>query len=280
MPTPPPGARLILADWLDAAASLDPRSVDLLYVDPPFNTGRRQSGAAGGFDDSWPSTERFIHWLGLRLAATLPALRPSASLLIHIGWGASHRVRILLDELLGEDRFVNHLIWRYGLGGSSPRRFARKHDDILFYCLDPDLYWFDPPRVPATSRRMAGQSKKSTDILDIPASPSLCDAVLDIPSLNNMARERLGWPSQKPLALLELLVGACCPPGGLVLDPCMGSGTTLIAALRRGRRAVGFDTSPDALRLVEARLAREAPPACVSPVVTRASSPVSAADRA
>src|SRR5690606_8589933 len=155
-----------------------------------------------------------------------PALRPSASVLIHVDWRTSHRVRVLLDDLLGEDRFVNHLIWRYGLGGSSPRRFARKHDDILWYCLAPDLDYFGPPMVPATSRRMAGRLKKATD-------------VLDIPSINNMAAERTGYPTQKPLALLELLVSACCPPGGTVLDPCCGSGTTLVAAARSGRRGVG-----------------------------------------
>src|SRR5690606_7258038 len=107
----------------------------------------------------------------------------------------------------------------------SPRRFARKHDDILFYCVDPQRYCFDPPRIEATSRRMAGQMKKATDVIEVPA-------------LNNMARERTGYPTQKPLALLELLIRACSPPGGLIVDPCCGSGTTLVAALNTGRRAL------------------------------------------
>lgn len=151
----------------------------------------------------------------------------------------------MLDELLGEDRFVNHLIWSYGLGGSSPRRFARKHDDILLYCLDPMKYWFEPPRVPATSNRLRGKTKKMTDVLDIPA-------------INNMANERTGYPTQKPLALLDVLVRACCPPGGLVLDPCCGSGTTLVAAVRAGRRAIGLDTSPKAVEIARARLHAQA----------------------
>jgi DNA modification methylase len=139
---------------------------------------------------------------------------------------------------------VNHLIWSYGLGGSSPRRFARKHDDILLYCLDPERYWFVPPMVPATSQKMKGQMKKATD-------------VLDIPSINNMATERVGYPTQKPLALLELLVGACCPPGGVVLDPCCGSGTTLVAAKGLGREWVGCDLRPEAVELARQRLAAE-----------------------
>jgi DNA modification methylase len=148
----------------------------------------------------------------------------------------------MLDELLGADRFVNHLVWSYGLGGSSPRRFARKHDDILFYCIDPDRYWFEAPRVPATSNRMRGMDKKATD-------------VLDVPSINNMSAERVGWPTQKPVRLLEMLVGACCPPGGVVLDPCCGSGTTVVAAARSGRRGLGADIDDRALALTRTRVA-------------------------
>jgi len=239
------------ADWLDLAGLLPPASIDLLYADPPFNTGSARRAAPGGarlgrtidatFGDTFASTADYLDWLRPRLAATLPALKPTASVLLHVDWRTSHHVRLLLDQLLGEDHFVNHLIWSYGLGGSSPRRFARKHDDILFYAVDPERYYFNPPRVPATSRRLAGQTKKATD-------------VLDIASLNNMAAERTGYPTQKPLALLELLVNACAPPGGTVLDPCCGSGTTLVAALRARRRAVGGDRSGDAVALARRRL--------------------------
>jgi DNA modification methylase len=233
--------RIEFGDWIDRSTALERGSIDLLYADPPFNTGESQVDRAGRFDDSWPTTGAYVQWLRERLIATLPALKPSACILLHVDFRVCHHVRLLLDELLGEDRFVNHLIWSYGLGGSSPRRFARKHDDILFYCLDPDLYYFDPPMVPATSARMAGQLKKSTD-------------VLEIPSINNMAKERTGYPTQKPLALLELLIRACCPAGGLVLDPCCGSGTTLLAALRTGRRAFGFDSNPEAVALSRRRV--------------------------
>lgn len=228
-------------DWLDLARGLAPASVDLLYADPPFNTGDVRTDRNGTFPDRFPSTAAYIDWLRRRLAATLPALKPTANILLHVDWRTCHRVRVMLDDLLGEDRFVNHLVWAYGLGGSSPRRFARKHDDILFYGIDPERYWFDPPMVPATSNRMKGESKKATD-------------VLSIPSINNMAAERCGYPTQKPLALLDLLVRACCPPGGVVLDPCCGSGTTLVAAVRAGRRAIGCDINPEAVRLARVRL--------------------------
>lgn len=247
--------RIDNTDWLRGAHQLTPASVDLLYADPPFNTGKIQytpprSRVKGRtvqtqYQDSWPTPADYIAWLRERLTATIPALKPSANVLIHCDYRASHHIRLLLDDLLGADRFVNHLIWSYGLGGSSPRTFARKHDDILFYCVDPKKYYFNAPRVPATSRRLAGQSKKATDVLDIPA-------------LNNMAAERTGYPTQKPLALLELLVRACSPEGGTVLDPCCGSGTTLVAAAGSGRSAIGFDANPVAVKLARLRLKKVA----------------------
>lgn len=236
-----------LSDWLDFVHTLDEAAVDLLYADPPFNTGHTQTANAGAYNDAWPTTDAWVQWFRVRIDATLPKLKPNASILIHTDWRTSHRVRLLLDELLGEDRFVNHLVWQYGLGGSSPTRFARKHDDILLYRVDPRHYYFDPPMVPATSNRMKGQLKKATD-------------VLDVPSINNMAAERVGYPTQKPIALLELLIGACCPPGGTVLDPCCGSGTTLVAARNLDRTPIGCDTNPDAVRIAEDRLKKASGP--------------------
>ena len=239
------------SDWLPFARTLRPASVDLVYVDPPFNTGVKKTATRpirgtrashpASYKDNWPTIDAYLAWLRERLAATIPALKPSGNLLVHVDWRTSHRVRVLLDDLLGPDRFVNHLIWSYGLGGSSPHMFARKHDDILFYCIDPARHYFDPPRIPATSRRMRGQTKKATDVLDIPA-------------INNMAAERTGYPTQKPLALLELLVAACSPPKGTVFDPCCGSGTTLVAAKKLGRAIIGCDTSAAAVRLTRTRL--------------------------
>lgn len=243
--TPAPGARLARADWLESAPALAPGSVDLFYADPPFATGRTHRAGDASFDDAWPDLPAYLAWLRARLEATLPALAPTGALLLHLDWRTSHHARVILEDLLGADAFINQLVWTYGLGGSSPRRFARKHDDILYYAPDPDRCYFDPPMVPATSRRLAGQNKKATDVLDIPA-------------LNNMARERVGYPTQKPLALLELLINACCPPGGLVYDPCCGSGTTLVAAVRTGRRAAGGDRSADAVRVASERLASAA----------------------
>ena len=247
--------QVVCSDWSIGAKQMSsadpPAPINFLYADPPFNTGSAKRTPPNGsrlgrdidaeYADDFGSTAAFIAWLRERLTLTIPLLKPSALICLHVDWRTSHRVRVLLDELLGEDRFVNHLIWSYGLGGSSPRRFARKHDDLLLYCLHPSEYWFEAPMVASTSNRMAGAPKKATDVL--------C-----IPSINNMARERTGYPTQKPLALLDMLVRACCPPGGVVLDPCCGSGTTLVAAEGAGRRGIGFDVNPAAVELARSRL--------------------------
>jgi len=232
-------AEVVHGDCLDVLAGRDAGFANLAYLDPPFNTGRRHRAAGGDYPDCWPDIETYLAYLRPRVEAVRHALGPDGSILLHCDWRACHHLRLMLDEVFGADSFVNHLVWSYGLGGSSPRRFARKHDDILFYARS-DAYYFQPPRVPATSVRMRGQTKKATD-------------VLDIPSINNMAAERVGYPTQKPLALLEMLVDACCPPGGVVLDPFAGSGTTLVAAAGRGRTAFGIDVNAEAVAIARRR---------------------------
>jgi len=240
-----PAWRLEQADCLAALTALPAATASLVYIDPPFNTGVRRQGRSGlAFADRFDDIGAWRAFMEPRLRAAHRALAMDGSLLLHVDWRTSHHARFMLDEIFGAECFVNHLVWSYGLGGSGPRSFARKHDDILLYGRSTD-YWFEAPRVPARSARLRGCTKKATDVLDIAA-------------LNNMAIERTGWPTQKPLALLDLLVRACCRPSGLVVDPTCGSGTTLVAAVRSGRQALGIDISADALSIARGRLEREA----------------------
>ncbi len=241
----PPLDQVIRADCLEALAARAAEFVNLAYLDPPFNTGRTHHATNAAYPDRWPSIDAYLNFLRPRVQAVQRALEPNGSILLHCDWRTAPHLRLVLDELFGRSNFVNHLIWVYGLGGSSRRRFARKHDDILFYAAG-DEYFFDPPMVPATSNRMKGQLKKASDVIEIPA-------------INNMAGERVGYPTQKPVALLSLLVRACCRPGGVVLDPFCGSGTTLVAAARSGRRFLGIDINPDAVRICTQRLAEDHP---------------------
>jgi DNA modification methylase len=233
--------QVITGDCLQVLAKFPEGEIDLAYLDPPFNTGKTQVAPNGDYHDSWNDVQAYLDFMRPRVQAIHRVLKPNGSILLHCDWRTCHHLRLMLDDLFGPANFVNHLIWQYGLGGSSPRRFARKHDDILFYAKSPN-YHFAPPLVPATSNRMRGQMKKASD-------------VIGIPSINNMAAERVGYPTQKPLALLQMLIDACCAPGGNVLDPFCGSGTTLVAAKSSGRRFIGIDCNPGAVYIARQRLA-------------------------
>lgn len=237
---PLPFGQVIHGDCLTVLRTLPEECVDLIYLDPPFNTGATQSARAGEYLDTWPTMGAYLAYMRRRIDAMIRMLKPNGSILLHCDWRTCHHFRLMLDDIFGCTGFVNHLIWKYGLGGSSPRRFARKHDDILFYAKGED-YYFNPPRVPATSNRMRGMTKKASD-------------VIEIPSINNMAMERTGYPTQKPLALLEMLIEACCPPEGVVLDPFCGSGTGIVAARQLDRAFLGVDCNADAVSIARRRV--------------------------
>jgi DNA modification methylase len=222
--------------------------IALAYLDPPFGTGRD----FGAYDDRWADGRRgLVESLRPRLETIHALLTDDGSILVHLDHRVAHVVAVLLDDLFGpgdRDRrggagFRNEIIWTYGLGGSSSRFYPRKHDTILWYTKG-DRWTFDPPTMPARSQRMKGKQKKQIDVWDVPA-------------INNMARERTGYPTQKPLELLERFVAAHSRAGELVLDPYCGSGTTLVAAKALGRRALGIDASPEAVRVARGRLGRD-----------------------
>ena len=228
----------------------------LVYLDPPFAAERDFYTSAGdggakrlAYSDRWGSLETYLAFMNEVLERVHGMLAQDGSLLLHCDHRAAPYLAIACDRIFGlGDRgptrqapgFRNELIWSYGLGGSSPRCYPKKHDTILWYSRGP-RWIFDAPRVPATSHRMAGQTKKAPD-------------VLSNPTINNMARERTGYPTQKPLALLELLVLAHSRPGDLVVDLFSGSGTTAIAATSQGRRVLVGDESAVAIETTIARL--------------------------
>ena len=222
-------------------ASLPDACVDLIYVDPPFASGRRQTGRIADFGDRWLDLPTYVSWLVERLASARRLLKPSGNLYVHLDWHAVHYVKVALDDIYGYDNFLNEIVWAYGLGGSSPRYWPRKHDTLLWYAREAGRHYFEADRIAATSQRMRGQSKKAPDVWDIPA-------------INNMARERVGYPTQKPEALLERVVRSSCPPGGTVADLFCGSGTTCVVADRLGRSWIGCDVSPVAIRTTKQRL--------------------------
>jgi site-specific DNA-methyltransferase (adenine-specific) len=253
------------ADAHDLLTLVPDGTIDLVYLDPPFGTGVARTGRTGTrYEDSLPDgREGQLAWLRGVLAECRRTLRPSGSLFLHLDWRISHRARVLLDELFGEACFRNEIVWHYGLGGGAPRdAFARKHDTILFYARSRGAT-FNVERGPVTSAMDAKYAHVDDEGRRYQNAHGQryylrggkrLDDVWELPALAPTARERVGWPTQKPLALLERIVRAASDPGGCVLDPCCGSGTALVAAAGLGRRAVGGDRAEAAVDLAEARL--------------------------
>lgn len=246
---------------LDVLAALPAGCVDLLYLDPPFGAGRVFSAAAGQFDDRWDGGLRgYLGWLEQRLAAARRVLSPAGSLFLHLDRRAVHYAKVALDAGWGADCFRNEIIWHYTGGGRSRRVFSHKHDTILWYSNHPDKWTFNidavrEPYAPTSGYARGGiRSAAGKRYLPHPdGTPP--DDVWDIPMINPLAAERLGYPTQKPLRLLERIVLAASHPGQTVADLCCGSGTAAAAAQAHGRRWIAADVSPDAIATASTRLA-------------------------
>ncbi|MFN3706016.1 MAG: DNA-methyltransferase [Thermoflexales bacterium] len=262
-----PASQLFCADCLAVLSSLPAGSFALIYLDPPFNTASRRVATNGHFDDALGSPTDYIHWMRPRLQAMHRLLSTEGSLFFHCDWRLSHHVRLLLDEVFeverGEGQFVNEIIWRYGLGAArSSRHLPRKHDTIFWYSRSRN-YCFQPLREPPTPAMLNKYRHHDADGRRYMLSygrryylkeGKLLSDVWDIPAISPTARERVGYPTQKPVALLERILALASRPGDWVLDPFCGSGTTLVAAQQLGRRWVGIDINPDAIRLARQRL--------------------------
>ena len=253
-------------------ARLEPESFGLIYIDPPFNTGRAQSrkrlrttrdaqgdrtGFQGkryrtvrlgesSFDDKFDDFPAFIK---PRLDAAYRLLSPTGSLFFHIDYREAHYCKIMLDEIFGRASFLNEIVWAYDYGARPKRRWPAKHDTIFWYAKDPGRYTYryeDIDRIPYMAPGLVGPEKAAkgktpTDVWwQTIVSPN--------------GREKTGYPTQKPLAVLNRIVRVHSNPEDRVLDFFAGSGTTGEAALRAGRSAVLVDSSPEAVRVMAKRL--------------------------
>jgi site-specific DNA-methyltransferase (adenine-specific) len=256
-------------------------AVTLAYLDPPFFTNRehaamlRKAGAprtertrVHAFDDRWADLPAYLDALGDRLHAARTLLAPHGSLVVHVDPKTSHYVRVLGDEIFGADRFVSEIVWRYRRWPSKTPNFQRVHDVLLRWRKDTGATprWNQPYEPLAastlatwgTNKQRAvfekdGRRARSSSTAEKTAGVPMGD-VWEIGVIAPIARERTGYPSQKPEALLERIVGALSNEGDLVLDPYAGSGTTLAVAHRMARGFLGIDASPVALRTTRERL--------------------------
>ncbi len=253
---------LHLADNLEVMRAMDAETVDLVYLDPPFNSKRDY----GEFKDTWllsdiepelladiakrvpiigccdGSNRAYLTYMAVRLIELRRLLKPTGSLYLHCDATSSHYLKLLLDIVFGHQNFRNEIIWHYEnkLRDSRKRQWQHATDTILFYSdSDSDERTWNPPLM---------ESKRLDNVLRVPMLTS--------------HRERVGYPTQKPVALLERIIKASSNRGDLVLDPFCGSGTTLVAAQNLGRRWLGIDANRTAISLARQRLATEQPQLC------------------
>jgi len=269
--------RIVLGDCLDVLTGLPEGSARLVYLDPPFNTGRVQTrtrlrtvrdpaGDRSGFKGeryrtqvlgsrAWNDAyEDYLGFLEPRLTAAHRALAADGSLFFHIDPREAHYCKVLLDELFGRASFLNEIVWAYDYGARSRRRWPAKHDVIFWYARDPAHYVFrydDIDRIPylapdLVSPEKASRGKTPTDVWwQTIVSPT--------------GKEKTGYPTQKPVRILERIVRVHSDPGDLVVDPFAGSGTTGEAAARLGRDYLLVDENPEAVRVMAERLAWDGP---------------------
>ncbi len=253
-------------------ARLPEESFDLVYLDPPFNTGRAQSrrslsvaadpdGDRVGFGGRRYSSrllrslsyeDEFADYLAFlepRLVRARALLAPHGTLYFHIDYREAHYCKLLLDEVFGRDAFLNELIWSYDYGAKPRRRWPAKHDTILVYVRTPGAHWFDadaverePYMAPGlVSAEKAARGKRPTDVWFHTIVPT-------------NGREKTGYPTQKPEGVLRRIVAASSRRGGWCLDPFAGSGTLGAVCRQLGRRFVLVDESPVAVEVMRTRL--------------------------
>jgi site-specific DNA-methyltransferase (adenine-specific) len=246
--------------------------VALVYIDPPFNTGRVQrrtsmrtvhsdGGDRTGFGGRRYRTETtgvsaysdvhedYLAFLEPRLREAWRVLHPTGTLYVHLDYREVHHVKVLLDGLVGRERFLNEIIWAYDYGARSRRRWPAKHDNILVYVKDPEAYWFDSAEVDREPYMAPG--------LVTAAKAELGKLPTDVwwhTIVSPTGREKTGYPTQKPEAVLRRILTASSRPGDCVLDFFAGSGTTGAVARRLGRRFLLVDRNPEAFAVMRQRL--------------------------
>lgn len=273
MTTCEPPHRIHLGDNLDVLRGLADASVDLVYADPPFNTGKRQartrlrtvrsdSGDRVGFQGRRYATLRgethsfedrfddYRAFLEPRLEEIRRVLAPHGSLYLHLDSHESHAVKLLLDEIFGREQFLSEIIWAYDYGGRARDRWPAKHDTIFLYAREAGRHVFDADavdRIPYMAPALVGAEKA--------ARGKLPTDVWWHTIVPTGGRERTGYPAQKPVGILRRMLAASSRPGGLVLDPFAGSGSTGAACLDLGRRFLLVDENPEALWVMARRFA-------------------------
>lgn len=268
---------VIEGDCLKALSSLADNSVDLVYLDPPFFSQRnhaltkRDGSGEYQFSDNWENIFEYLKFLKLRVELCKKKLKPSGSLFLHCDRSASHYIKVMLDEVFGTENFQSEIIWSYRRWSNSKKGLLSNHQNIFFYSKTNNFKFnqifeeYSPAtnvdqimqlRVrDARNKTVYQKDAKGNTVLAAEKKGVPLGDVWDIPYLNPKAKERVSYPTQKPVLLLERIISLVTDPGDTIVDPFCGSGTTLVAAKLLGRRFIGIDVSHDAVKLSRERLA-------------------------
>jgi site-specific DNA-methyltransferase (adenine-specific) len=280
-----PSCMLIEGDNLQAMLALAARAharVTLAYLDPPFLTGKthlritRERRGRGkilrtetpAFEDRWSSLSEYLSALRDRISAARDLLLDHGSLILHVDSKTSHYAKIVCDEVFGPRCFASEIVWRYRRWPSKTQNFQRVHDVLLRFVKDPQakprFHQLYEPLAPSTlatwgtakQRAVVGPEgvRTHSSSTSDPSPGTPLGDVWDIGIVGPVSRERTGYPTQKPEALLERIIQSCSDPGDLVLDPYAGSGTALAVATRLERRVIGIDVGGQALDVIRTRL--------------------------
>ena len=260
-------------DNLEIMSKFPDESVDLIYLDPPFFSNRiyevvwKDKAEIRSFKDRWAGgVEHYITWMEPRLRECFRILKKTGTIYLHCDIHANAHLRILMDKIFGENNLRNEIVWCYRGAGYPKKDFGRRHDTILRYSKTAK-YTFNLDDIreeyaEATKERFKhyiGNVRKSGDFGLQKLNPlgKQPDDWWEIQPIAPSAKERLGYPTQKPLALLEKIIKASSNKGDIVFDPFCGCGTTLVASHNLGRKWVGIDISPTACKLMVKRLKHE-----------------------
>ena len=273
-PNHPPVNKVYLGDNLPILRKIRSGTIPLIYIDPPFNTGKVQSrtrirterstrGDRTGFQGKRYATTKigessftdlfddYIAFLRPRLRESHRILAANGTLYLHVDYREVHYCKILLDQIFGRNCFLNEIIWAYDYGGKTKRKWPPKHDNLLVYVKDPEKYVFNAEeidRIPYMAPGLAGPEKAARGKLPT-------DTWWHTIVATNGA-EKTGYPTQKPLGILKRVIQASSNPGDVVLDFFAGSGTTGEAAHILGRRFLLIDRHPEALAVMRKRFSR------------------------
>jgi site-specific DNA-methyltransferase (adenine-specific) len=233
--------KIMQGDWQNVIPSISDDSIDFVYIDPPYYCQRN----FGEFDDRWDSVEQYAKSLENSFLAVKPKMRESANICVHVDWHAGHYVRMAMDSVFGYGNFRNEIIWCYSSGGASKNHFSRKHDNLFVYCKNADETKFNVLREP--------YPRDYGDRTGFHPEGRIMNDWWQIGILSTTAKERTGYPTQKPLELMQRLIRAYTDEGDVVLDYFCGSGTTGVAAKMLNRKFILSDKNPNAVLVANQR---------------------------